>query len=450
MRFHKLLCVFVSLCLAAGLCGCSLDIYDDSDIMRPPRATGNKAGIQDCIEKQSNGDYTLKYPKTGDYRTAIIMKDLNNDGDEEAVALFCSDDKTAGINVLLLDEADGVWQTTASFTDTSSEIDRVIFCDINGDGSDDVIIGWSNYGFLPSKLTAYVCTDGKYSESSVEQTYSEVVSGRFTDNNFDSLMLFTLESSEQKATASLVTMNDQKESLKIASSVEMNSNVVEYEAVSEGYITKDRYGVAVDGKIADNYSVSQIIYCDKKSEIVNPLIDNANLKREAGLVSCDINHDGIIEVPSCQKLPCEEDEPLNNVAELVTWNRYSENSGELEASCYTVSNIVGGYLYTVSEELSKIITAVVDDSGTTEIYEWDTGSFTPRRGSLIMTFKRFNSDEWEKAAKKGEYSEICSKGGWHYGVKLENSQDEVYKVTFEDIQKNFILIEDISDNIKNG
>lgn len=450
MRFRKILCVVLSFCLAVGLCGCSLDIYDDADIIRPPRATGNKAGIQDCIEKQCGGDYTLKYPKTGDYRTAIIMKDLNNDGDEEAVALFCSADKTAGINVLILDENEGVWQTTAAFSDTSSEIDRVIFCDINGDGSDDVIVGWSNYGVLPSKLTAYVQTDGQYSESSVEQTYSEVVSGKFTDNNFDSLILFTMESSEQKAVASLVTMNDQKQSLKIASSVEMNSNVVEFESVAVGYITKNKYGVAVDGKIADNYLVSQIIYCDKESLIVNPLIDNANLKRESGLVSCDINHDGIIEIPTCQKLVSEDDEPQNSVAELVAWNRYDDSSDKLTAGSYTILNMVGGYLYTVSEEFSKKITAVVDDSGTTEIYEWDTSAFTPQKGSLIMTLKRLSADEWEKEEKNGIYKEICRGGGFHYAVKLEDKVEESNKVSFEDIQKNFILIEDISDNIQNG
>ena len=37
----------------------------------------------------------LKYPKTGEYRSAIILKDLNGDGEEEALAFYRIGRKTA-------------------------------------------------------------------------------------------------------------------------------------------------------------------------------------------------------------------------------------------------------------------------------------------------------------------------------------------------------------------
>ena len=137
------------------LCGCSFNAMSVADVMRPPSVTGNKAGIHECLN-ESTGGYTLKYPKSGEYRTAIIMKDLNFDGTEECVALYKPQNTASGICVSILSLDSDKWKIDSSFTDTSFEADRVLFADLNGDGCDDVIVGWGNYGVLPSKISAYV------------------------------------------------------------------------------------------------------------------------------------------------------------------------------------------------------------------------------------------------------------------------------------------------------
>ena len=72
----------------AALCmlpfsGCGVLFSDDTEaLMRPPRPTGDKAGIHELIEKAAGEGYTFKYPSSGDNRSAIIMQDLTNDGVE--------------------------------------------------------------------------------------------------------------------------------------------------------------------------------------------------------------------------------------------------------------------------------------------------------------------------------------------------------------------------------
>ena len=60
---------------------------DTQNLMSPPKATGDKADIQRVIE-ESAGSYTFKYPQKGDYRSAVIMHDINGDGTDEAVAFL--------------------------------------------------------------------------------------------------------------------------------------------------------------------------------------------------------------------------------------------------------------------------------------------------------------------------------------------------------------------------
>lgn len=72
--------------------------------MSPPKATGDKADIQRVIE-ESAGSYTFKYPQKGDYRSAVIMHDINGDGTDEAVAFYKSNtpDGVSDITVIFID-----------------------------------------------------------------------------------------------------------------------------------------------------------------------------------------------------------------------------------------------------------------------------------------------------------------------------------------------------------
>ena len=70
----KLICALLALCLFCS--GCSVMDLDTQNLMSPPKATGDKADIQRVIE-ESAGSYTFKYPQKGDYRSAVIMHDIN-------------------------------------------------------------------------------------------------------------------------------------------------------------------------------------------------------------------------------------------------------------------------------------------------------------------------------------------------------------------------------------
>ena len=67
----------IALCclLVAQLTGCSIFGGDTQNLMRPPKATGAKAGVQQDIEKTVGSSVTYKYPQNGEYRSAVIMHD---------------------------------------------------------------------------------------------------------------------------------------------------------------------------------------------------------------------------------------------------------------------------------------------------------------------------------------------------------------------------------------
>lgn len=94
------------LCSAGG---CGFMELDLADALRPPKTLGDEAAIEKLISDAAKGSYTLKYPKNGSYRSAIIMNDLDGDDTAEAIAFFRGKDETTRLHMLVMRENEGKW-----------------------------------------------------------------------------------------------------------------------------------------------------------------------------------------------------------------------------------------------------------------------------------------------------------------------------------------------------
>ena len=190
------------------LSGCSDAAFGTDSMLRPPRATGDKADIQDIITKEAGGTYTLKYPQKGDYRSAIIMRNENT-STEYALALY-STEKDTKLNASVIMYHDNIWECAGTFTNTGAGIDRVLFKDINGDKTEEIIIGWTAYNSAKKTLTAYSMTTEGVFEMKVDETYDELVVADVVNNKTDDLLLLSLSTQETPSTATLLQYSEEK------------------------------------------------------------------------------------------------------------------------------------------------------------------------------------------------------------------------------------------------
>ena len=94
--------VAMAVAVTAFMPGCSFVGMSDNDLLKPPKATGEKAEIQKLIESNAGVNYSLVYPQSGDYRSAIIMQDIDGDSADEAIA-FCKTGKNSlNINIMFI------------------------------------------------------------------------------------------------------------------------------------------------------------------------------------------------------------------------------------------------------------------------------------------------------------------------------------------------------------
>ena len=100
--------------------------------MSPPRANLEQQGIYELLQEGDSQELTFVYPKRGENRSAIIMKDWTGDGVSDAVGFVSTEG--GGVRVSFLEKYQERWRTAASFVNAATQVDLVTFGDVNGDG----------------------------------------------------------------------------------------------------------------------------------------------------------------------------------------------------------------------------------------------------------------------------------------------------------------------------
>lgn len=170
--YRAVACGILALVLMWMLSGCSVIGLDSKALMSPPREAGDRGEIHDLLLSK-NETVNFRYPQKGEYRSAIIMKDLTGDREDDAIALYESEDGS-GSTVSFISRQDGEWSIIRSFTNAAIQVDRVCFADLDDDGSIEVIVGWGSSTTNSSTACVYDYSAGGVLEIPMEQGYGEM------------------------------------------------------------------------------------------------------------------------------------------------------------------------------------------------------------------------------------------------------------------------------------
>ena len=401
MRYKKYL---LTICLAVilVLSGCST-VLDGNTMLRPPRATGDKAEIQHIISQQAGGKYTFKYPQTGEYRSAITMK-KERAANEFALALYSPDNDTK-INVCIISFIDGKWQCIGNFANAGTGVDRVMFRDLNNDGIDEIIIGWTSYNNAQKALSAYSVSYTAY-EIALEDTYDEMMIEDVTGDDVSDIVLLSLSTQKNPSNFKVLQYSETEKKPVARYSIDLDPEVISFANITYGNIAQNQKGVVIDGEKNGGILTSQIVYFDKNSNtFLNPLItENENgtfsnpTSRKDTIYSRDSDGDSIVEVPVVTPLYA----PAENTAaicSITAWKQYSVYNKALGTKINTVINYNDRYYITIPNRwINNTVTAITDtDTRKLTFYIWN--SKTSSFGDKLLEISRYTKEEFENLDK---------------------------------------------------
>ena len=451
-------------CAAAGAVllyctGCEFPVLDVDNYMRPPAASGYSAGIQQALYDELGQQFTLRYPRSGDYRSAVVLADVDGREGDEAIVFYRMSTENSGAHMMVLACVDeDEWDIIGAAESNGGEIDRVLMCDVNGDGVNELVSGWSGLAD-GGVINIHSISDGALNRVNIAKNregtvaaneYSEMVVGDFDGDGRDELMTACRSSAEGTAYARMLKQSygaDGAVQLSIAGSVTLDGSIYKYDNAQAGCVAESNYGMVLDGCRSNGTHTTEIVCWDKEKKTLTAPVNNreshaALLSRTLPTLSRDIDADGIIEIPDDEPMPGFTDDSADAMY-FTVWREQPDNGDGQELRA--VMRADQGYYFVFPESWEDAVTAKVDQATNTMFFF----AVTPEEpfSEELFRIKIFTRDEWSKRNKENEntvpsesaeYIRLAVTDYYVYAALLMPEAEE-YGITEENVTGQFHL-----------
>ncbi|WP_099205083.1 VCBS repeat-containing protein [Scatolibacter rhodanostii] len=423
------------------LSGCAVTGLDAQALMSPPNANADQQEVHHLLVGEKT-EVSFVYPKNGEYRSAIIMQDFTGDGVDDALGFILLETGGAEVKFLSKNE-EGVWKVIASFKNPATQVDRVCFGDLTGNGSADVIVGWGNtQNNMSASLSVYHYQQGSIKEMQTKNTYGGMTLTDFDDDGVMEIFAIqravpAAEDSQESLPAKAEWIQVRGEELVSVLSTEADSSVVKYSSIQFGKIAQNQSAVVLDGTKADSSMTTQIFYMGTGRRLMNvPKGVNDETTANplyrppgAGGTARDINHDGIIEFPIVSPLPALlESSSLDSTSFLVEWSKIDLETMSYKSIKRTLMNLAENYWFILPGNMVGRITAINDSKLKAVTYYAVTPGESEEKqallGSPLFTIRVFTKSAWEQRGATGGYELLAEKNDYVYGISVLNTDGE--------------------------
>lgn len=381
----KKIAVFAILLLIVSVFnGCSMFSFNSAEnLIRPPKLSGDDGDLQAAFEAalKEKGEYVLKYPSDGDYRSAFVRFDCDGDGGDEAFVFYTFKAEAMNIYMHILDKVDGVWTSVGELQGDGNDIYSVDFSDLNNDGMSEILVGWSSLDSKVNKKLSVYASNGEkgidYRAVAIE-TYTDMYTVDLDEDGEKELFIALINSTSDSYTTEARLLKMTREganSYKMTSvgQVSLYSEITAITGITSGRSGNTQY-IYIDEAAGDTYLTEFVYWDNKNSTLVLPLkvdmisVANNPTSRYLPLPCSDIDNDGEIEIPSTVllhdssviKKPSENQVSLNvsvsTVAApeniyIINWNKFTD--GKFTVLCNYINNPYDGFKIKYDEEKMK-------------------------------------------------------------------------------------------------
>ena len=230
MKSFKRLTAFIALfALLFTVSGCNIvgDVSNAGieDLMRPPVPSGENYGIQQALETELSGEIILKYPKSGDNRSAYTTFDIDSDNANEAIVFYQEKSTSAGdIYIHLLKKEGDNWRSKGRLTGKGSDVYAVYFQDLDNDGSTEILVLWELYDSRTKRQLAVYNYSGNLFEIEGITCSNIAVVNMLDGNDKFEILSLSLETNEVSSEASASLYEYTSTGLNLVDTVYMSSN----------------------------------------------------------------------------------------------------------------------------------------------------------------------------------------------------------------------------------
>lgn len=434
----------LAVCMLLSSCGSSDLIRPVDTLLSPPLYHEEYESLVEAFRKEVSKTTVLCSPRKGDYRSAIILEDLDSNGENEALVFYRDSIDSSFARLHYFNIVDGEWTSRGDFNGYGNEIEKTVLADMDGDGKSEIVVIWKVSGVATSSIMS-VYRAGEYSDSYKELsnemcTLCEVVDidGDSREDIFYANQTSVLGISQRSAKVIKIS----GDGIVLLGEAKMDPNISSYTSVKTEKATGDSpLRIYIDALKGESQMITELVYWDgEKSELCAPMLDTETMSNVATLryhpiASADVNNDGIIDIP-VQSVLLEEDNSDNSAAPiyLTEWRDYSD--GELNTVAGSVVNFEDGYMINLDED--EFDTTAIRDYKDQDCWvvckkESRASQSSEMYSVLRISNERWNEDEFDAYIPLIERDDsiICAyitRSGAEMGIKEKDVSEKVVKI----------------------
>lgn len=381
-NFSKLVRTICVAAIAVGqlfISGCSLN-FSAENLLAPPKLSDEQTEIYNALTA-SAGRVDLRYPRTGEHRSAFVMHNLDGEYTDEAIVFYeaktvAVQDGTApntvgSLRINFLDvDSEGKWTSVYELPADGTEIESVSFSKLGG-GKERILISYSGLSSGDKTLSVIDYTDGIATQIA-RLTYSALVVSEFTEEGKEQLLCFTRDKANNTAAFRAFHCTEDGTFEQLYNTVQLSHGISEYDSINTGsclLIDKTSACVAIDYLKDDSLYDTDIVYFNGVEFVTaeNFVRDHSEISytRRTNpytpvMRSQDIDSDGIMDVPASTVMPGYENLTLPEQVNAFSW--YSQKSTGIELAAYTFADPNRNYILLFPGRWIGMVTATVNQS----------------------------------------------------------------------------------------
>lgn len=364
----------VLLVVLAVFSGCDVLTFNSAEnLVRPPRLPGDDGALQSAFESAiaDEGEYILRYPTSGEHRSAFVRYDCDGDKSDEAFVFYSLKSEEMSVNMYFLDYEDGKWIPRETTPGEGNDIHSVEFTDLNDDGISEILVGWSSLDSKSNKKLSVYCSGEDKSGMDFKMLVIESYTNMFTvdlddDGEREILLAYINSTSDTYTTeARLLKMSSQGNDYQITAvgQVSLYSEMTAVNSISAGWSMGRKY-VYIDEAAGDTY-LTEILYWDNEKNSLSTAfpvdvlsVAGCPTSRSLPLNCEDVDKDGEIEIPVTKlmknssvirkTLPADMSASEENIY-IISWKKY--NGGDYQTVDSYISNEDDGFRFRFDDEL---------------------------------------------------------------------------------------------------
>lgn len=455
MKKRTLSALVCLLCMALSFSGCYYYGAGTENLLVPPKLTAKQEEIYQALVEQVGSNINLRYPKTGEYRSAFVIKDIDEEPTTEAIVFYQNATNATppgALRLSILDQQEDRWVSTYEAAGEGNDVHQVDFSDFGTtDGSLFVVIGYSMTSESDNVLHIYRYQDGKITDL-FSQPYSLMQVVDIDNDGCQEIVTVTKMAGQnaQLNTTRANVIKYQNGVFQIIDSVDMDAGVTSYVNVKVGFVGNNVSALYLDGLKGKDKMTTQLLFYQEGRLQNNAQFEkeyNDNMTRQSGTLSMDIDQDGIIEIPVLQLMPGYTEPDVTDSGTTLEagtadslyfthWKVFRD--GAFEEKMVSYLNVSYGFSFKIPEYLQGKITARRFKDRNEIVFYRFNGSLEDSQEELFRI--RVVNRQKEVEEENEKYETITTSGQLTYLAAIPEQDNSGLWVSMPMIRQNFSLI----------